>query len=143
MPLTLTVPAPDQVADLTVELRPRHLQGWLNTLPLTNLSDVTRTLGDEIAALNRQKVAMESRLKLLELYREVILKLQPALEEQFVAARLPLPEKNRQIAELARQLQAELANGYKIILLDYQNKRITLDKRKIALLATHRALSAL
>ena len=143
MPLSLTVPAPDQVEDLTVEMRPKYLQEWLDTLPLTNLPEVSRSLSDEIGALNRQKVAMETRLKLLELYRGVILKLLPALEEHFVTARLPLPEKSRQMAELARELQMELANGYKIILLDYQNKRITLGKGKIAQMGAQRALAAL
>ncbi len=143
MPLTLTVPAPDPVEDLTVETRPKQLKGWLDDLPLTNLSDVCRTLNDEIGALNRQKVAMDKRLKLLELYRSVILKLLPAMEEQYVAVRLPQPEKNRQMAEQARQLLMELANGYKIILLDYQNARITLGKGKIAATAAQRAMSAL
>ncbi|HUX64627.1 hypothetical protein [Sulfuricella sp.] len=143
MSLTLTVPAPDPVEDLTVEKRPKHLKEWLDDLPLTNLTDVCRTLDDEIGALNRQKVALEKRLKLLELYRSVILKLLPAMEEQYVATRLPQPGKNRQMAEQARQLLMELANGYKIILLDYQNARITLGKGKIAVTAAQRAISAL
>ena len=143
MSLTLTVPTPDPVEDLTVETRPKHLKEWLDDLPLTNLTDVCRTLDDEIGALNRQKVAMETRLKLLELYRSVILKLLPAMEEQYVATRLPQPGKNRQMAEQARQLLMELANGYKIILLDYQNARITLGKGKIAVTAAQRAMSAL
>lgn len=143
MSLTLTTPTPDSVEDLTVETRPKQLKEWLDDLPLTNLSDVCHTLNDEIGALNRQAVAMEKRLKLLELYRNVILKLLPALEEKYVAVRLPLPEKNRQMAEQARQLMNELANGYKIILLDYQNARITLGKGKIAVAAAQRAMSAL
>lgn len=143
MPLTLTVPAPDPVEDLTVETRPKHLKEWLDDLPLTNLTDVCHTLNDGIGALNRQKAAMEKRLKLLELYRSIILKLLPAMEEQYVAVRLPQPEKNRQMAEQARQLLMELANGYKIILLDYQNARITLGKGKIAVTAAQRAMSAL
>jgi hypothetical protein len=143
MSLTLTVPTPDSVEDLTVETRPKHLKEWLDDLPLTNLTEVCRTLDDEIGALNRQKVAMENRLKLLELYRNVILKLLPAMEEQYVAARLPQPGKNRQMSEQARQLLAELANGYKIILLDYQNARITLGKGKFALTAAQRAMSTL
>jgi len=143
MSLTLTVPATDPVEDLTVETRPKHLKEWLDDLPLTNLSDVCRTLDDEIGAMNRQKVAMETRLKLLELYRSVIFKLLPAMEEQYVATRLPQPGKNRQMAEQARQLLMELANGYKIILLDYQNARITLGKGKIAVTAAQRAMSAL
>ncbi|MHB8166209.1 MAG: hypothetical protein ACYDDT_05475 [Sulfuricella sp.] len=143
MSLTLTVPATDPVEDLTVETRPKHLKEWLDDLPLTNLTEVCHTLDDEISALNRQKVALEKRLKLLELYRGVILKLLPAMEEQYVAARLPQPEKNRKMAEQARQLLMELANGYKIILLDYQNARITLGKGKIAVTAAQRAISAL
>ncbi len=142
MPLTLTVPAPDPVEDLTVEKRPKHLKEWLDDLPLANLTDACRTLDIEISALNRQKVAMETRLKLLELYRSVTLKLLPA-EEQHVAAHLPQPEKNRQMAEQTRHLLMELANGYKIILLDYQNARITLGKGKIAVTAAQRAMSAL
>lgn len=143
MSLTLTVPAPDPVEDLTVETRPKHLKEWLDDLPLTNLTNVCHTLDDEISALNRQKVAMEKRLKLLELYRSVILELLPAMEEQYVATRLPQPGKNRQMAEQARRLLVELANGYKIILLDYQNARITLGKGKIALTAAQRAMSGL
>ncbi|HUW49521.1 MAG TPA: hypothetical protein VMV75_00745 [Sulfuricella sp.] len=143
MPLTLTVPTPDQVENLTVETHPKNLQKRLDSLPLSDLSEVSRTLCDEIGALNRQKVAMDTRLKLLDLYRVVILKLLPALEEQFVTARLPLPEKPRQMAELAHQLQTELANGYKIILLDYQNKRIKLGKGKVALAAAQRSISVL
>lgn len=143
MSLTLTVPAPDPVEDLTVETRQKHLKTWLDDLPLTNLSDVCHTLSDEIGALNRQKVALEKRLKLLELYRSAILKLLPAMEEQYIAVRLPQPEKNRQMAEQARLLLNELATGYKIILLDYQNARITLGKGKIAVTAAQRAMSTL
>lgn len=143
MPLTLIVPAPDSVKDLTVETRPKHLKEWLDDLPLTNLSEVCSALGAEIDALNRQTVAMDTRLKLLELYRGAILKLLPSMEEQYIATRLPQPGKNRQMAEQARQLQAGLANGYKIILLDYQNATITLGKGKIVLTAAQRALSTL
>lgn len=143
MPLTLTVPAPDQVENPGVETRPEHLQKRLDALPLSNLPEVSRTLCDEIGALNRQKVAMDTRLKLLDLYRGTILKLLPVLEDQFVSARLPLQEKPRHMAELACQLQTELANGYKIVLLDYQDKRIKLGKGKIALAAAQRGISAL
>ncbi len=143
MPLTLTVPAIDPVEDLTVEKRPRHLQKWLNALPLTNLPVASGSLSYEIGALNRQKVAMETRLKLLEQYRGVILTLLPALEEQSVATRLPLPDRNREMADLTRQLLTELAIGYKIVLVDYQGTRITLGKGKIVQLAAQRAMSVL
>ncbi|MCE5180801.1 MAG: hypothetical protein LLG15_03280 [Betaproteobacteria bacterium] len=143
MPLTLTVPAPDRIEDPGVEIRPKQLEKRLNALPLTNFSEVSRILREDIGALNRQKIAMDVRLQLLEAYNNVILKLMPALEDQFVTARLPLQEKPRQMVELALHLQAELATGHKIILLDYQNKRIKLGKGKIALTAAQRGMSAL
>lgn len=143
MPLTLTVPAPDQIEDPGVEIRPKQLQIRLDTLPLSNVPEASRILCNDISALNRQKIAMDVRLKLLESYSDAVLKLMPSLEDQFVTARLPLQEKPRQMAELALHLQAELANGYKIILLDYQNKRIKLGKGKIALTAAQRGMSAL
>lgn len=143
MPLTLIVPARDSVKDLTVETRPKHLQEWLDDLPVTNIIEVCSALDAEIGALNRQTVAMDTRLKLLELYRSTILKLLPSMEEQYIATRLPQPGKNRQMAEQARQLQTGLANGYKIILLDYENATITLGKGKTVLIAAQRALSTL
>lgn len=126
-----------------METRPKNLKKRLDTLPLGNFTEASRILCDDVGALNRQNVAMGTRLELLELYSGVILKLLPALEDEFVSARLPLQEKPRQIFELARQLQTELANGYKIILLDYQSKRIKLGKGKVALVAAQRGISAL
>lgn len=143
MPLTLTAPAPDQIVDSGVETRPNQLKKRLDALPLTNFSEVSRILREDIGALNRQKIALDVRLKLLESYRNIILKLMPALEDQFVTARLPLQEKPRLMVELALHLQTELATGYKIILLDYQDKRIKLGKGKVALVAAQHAISAL
>jgi hypothetical protein len=143
MPLTLTVPTPDPVEDLTVETRVKPLKEWLENLPLANPAEAARNLSEELGALNRQKLALDTRLKLLELYRSTIQRLMPDMEAQYVAARLPLPEKNREMAMLARQLQMDLANGYKIILLDYQNARITLGKGKAAMTAAQRAISGL
>lgn len=143
MPLTLTVPAPDPVEDPTVEMRPKTLQERLDALPLNYLPEIARTLKDDIGALNRHKVELETRLQLLELYRGLILKLLPALEAQFVAAHLPLPEHSRQMATLTRELHIALADGYKIILLDFQHKLVTLGKGQVALVAAQRAISAL
>ncbi|MEW5942271.1 MAG: hypothetical protein AB1710_00280 [Pseudomonadota bacterium] len=143
MTLHLAVPAPDQNANLTVETRPPQVSEWLESLPLSNLSEAARALSDALNALNRSKINEETRLKLLELYRSTIHRLLPALEAQFSGLPLPLPEKARQIANQTRQLQVELANGYKLILLDYINHRAGFGTDRLLPLVVERALASL
>lgn len=143
MPFTLAVPALQDNAQTAVELRPKQVQEWLDALPLANAGDAARRICDALASLNRMRVADEVRLKLLELYRGSITHLMPALEQQFTATALPLPEKNRALAISARQLQVELAYGYKIILLDHANRKLSLAQPKHLPIVVQRALHAL
>ena len=143
MSLKLAVPTPDHSANLTVETRPKQVKEWLDTLPLSNTIDAARAIRDGLVSINRQKISDDQRLKLLELYRTTITNLFPSIEELFSGVPLPLPEKNRQAANLARELLVELAYGYKIILLDHLNKRISFGTNKNLPLLIERALSAL
>lgn len=141
MTIKLSVPAPEQ--NLTVETRPKQVAEWLAKLPLTNLNETTRVILDALSAMNRSKVAEDTRLKLLELFRATITNLMPSLEQQFSGQSLPLPEKSRLIATQARQLQTELAYGYKIILLEHAGKRLSFGSNKQLPLITERAISSL
>jgi hypothetical protein len=143
MSLKLVTPAADQSPNMTVEVRPRQVAEWLDRLPKANLFEASRTLRDALSALNRQKLGEDVRLKLLELYRASIMELLPGLEQQLAGAALPLPEKQRQIALLARELLVELAYGYKIILLDEINRLISFGSKKQLPQVIQRALSAL
>jgi len=141
MTMRLSVPAADQ--NLTEGITPKQVTEWLTNLPLANLKDVSRSILDALSALNRTKIAGDTRFKLLELYRGTIANLMPALEDQFSGQSLPLPEKSRIIAGLARQLQTELAYGYKIILLEHANKRLGFGNNKQQPLIVERALASL
>lgn len=141
MTIKLSVPGPEQ--NLTVETRPRQVAEWLAALPLTNLNESSRSILDALYALNRSKVAEDTRLKLLELYRTTISNLMPALEAQFSGQPLPLPEKSRLIASQARQLQTELAYGYKIILLDHATRKLSFGSNKQLPLIVERAIGSL
>ena len=143
MPLKLAVPIIGQSANVTVETRPKQVQEWLALLPLSNAIEAARSIRDGLATINRQKIAGDQRLKLLELYRAAIDNLFPSIEMLFSGVPLPLPEKNRQAANLARDLLVELAYGYKIILLEHVNKRITFGSNKSVPLIMERAISAL
>lgn len=141
MTIKLSVPTPEQ--NLTVETRPKQVAEWLTDLPLSNLNEASRSLLDGLSALNRSKVAEDTRLKLLELFRATVASLMPALEEQYSGQPLPLPEKSRLIASHARQLQTELAYGYKIILTEHTNKRLSFGGNKQLPLVVERAIASL
>jgi len=143
MSLKLATPAPDQAANNVVETRPKQVAEWLERLPKANLFEAGRTLRDALSALNRHKLGEDTRLKLLELYRATIMDLLPGMEQQLSGAALPLPEKQRQIANLARELLVEVAYGYKIILLEQLNRRISFGSNKQLPQVIQRALSAL
>jgi len=67
----------------------------------------------------------------------------PGMEQQLSGAALPLPEKQRQVANLARELLVEVAYGYKIILLEQLNRLISFGSNKQLPQVIQRALSAL
>lgn len=141
MAIKLSVPGLEQ--NLTVETQPKQVAEWLTTLPLTNLNETPRAILDALSALNRSKVADDTRLKLLELYRAAIARLMSALEAQFSGQPLPLPEKSRLMASQARQLQTELAYGYKIILIELSSRKLSFGSNKQLPLVVERAIGSL
>ena len=116
MQLNLALPAPDPSRSHLAETRPKHLQIWLERLPVANLHESAQALLLSLAAQNRQVLADDTRLKLLELCRVTVHSLASTIKLQISGAALPLTEKQHQLATLARELLIELANGYKIVL---------------------------
>lgn len=143
MDIKLSVPEYQAVPNLSVEIRPKYVQEWLDALPLANSLDAGRKLADAIAALNSIKLAEDARLKLLDLYRGTARTLLPSLQQQYVNKPLPLQEKSKQAAALARDVMTELANGYKLALLEIIGRRISFGANKLAPLAIARAIESL
>ena len=143
MDIKLSVPQYSPVPNLTVETRPKQVREWLDALPLANSQESARKLTDAIATINSIKLGDEARLKVLDLYRTTARLLLPALHQQYVDKPLPLPEKNQQAAALTRKLFTELGNGYKLVLIDLVNRRISFGANKLAPLAIGRAIECL
>lgn len=121
MSLNLSVPAPAQQANIPVETQVGQVSSWLKQISGGYVADAASEIYKALAALNRHPVDAASRMELLEVYRAAIDNLLPAMKTQFVIVPLPLPEKNRRIAELNRQLYIELGYGYKTVLLESLN----------------------
>ena len=115
MDLGLSLPESVDKAGDDVELRAGKLASWLDSLPMLNLVDTSYKIFQALSATNRTRIDDKSRLKLLETYRQPVATICDELEKEFIGNSLPLSTKALQSASRARSLQAEMANGYKIL----------------------------
>ena len=111
-------PTPDtRLAHLT-EMRPKHLQTWLEHLHLSDPQTASAAILSSLSALNRQPLSSDIRLKLLTLFWHTIQTQVTMLQRQLSGSMLPLSTKADAHAHLARELLIELGHGYKLVLMD-------------------------
>lgn len=118
MGLTLTVPDITDSPATNAEISPSNLERRLSQLPLLNPVESSYQLCQSLSALNRTGLDSTQRLRLLELYRVPITQITQELQRQYIGRPLPLHKRNKAAAEQARQLQVEIAYGYKRIVLN-------------------------
>ncbi|MBV1774484.1 hypothetical protein KSF73_02020 [Burkholderiaceae bacterium DAT-1] len=110
------------------------MKAWLVSLPPSEVHDSARAIFDALTSLNRTRMDADDRLKLLELYQVSIDMLEAPLESVFTSVAQPARERARAAGLLARNLQLEMANGYKLVLREKLSARFTLSNRNIPLL---------
>lgn len=98
------------------DTRPKAVQQWISDLPMVNLGETSRLLFKTLIDTNRMQINADERLDMLEQFREPLNYVTDSLNKHFISTAFPLPTKNRKIAKLAREIEAEMALGYKIIL---------------------------
>ena len=133
MALVLSVPNlsarnPDDMA-----LQPPQVKKWLEDLPLLNIAETSRKLLSTLSIHNRVEFDDALRLQLLELFRTPVNQISLELAKQYIGQPLPLAEKHKTIAELNHQLQMEMANGYKRLVLNRAAKAG--DRKELAMTA--------
>jgi hypothetical protein len=119
--LKLSVPRQDSAASARMETRPAHVKKWLTRLPVLNVVECMQTLHTTLADLNRCQLKPQARMELLELYRKPVQTAIRSLDSRQLGAMLPLSEKNKALAQQAREIQMEMAYGYKAAVLDLAN----------------------
>src|SRR6187431_1983844 len=117
MPVQLNTP--DRAAPpKDLEVRPKQVEAWIDSLPLAQSMDSTRKMCVHLAQLNRAKVDTDTRLAILDAYRAPAATALEELDAVYSKATLPLTPKAREALMLARDLASELAMGYKITLVE-------------------------
>ena len=143
MTLELHIPGERAAPPKDLEVRPRQVRAWVESLPLAQASEATRQLCAHMAAVNRARVPVDDRLSILEAYRPVAAVLLDEMDAIYARSPLPLTPRAREALTLARDLAAELATGYKIALVEKAGKLIAFGTKKQMPLLMLRALEYL
>jgi hypothetical protein len=120
------LPAREPARTINLETKPKQVEAWLLRLPMSNPAEAAEELADYLATLNRADISHDVRVKAMELLFPVVEDVVGSLREQYGAASLPLPSKQRRNAELAQRLLLETADCYKALTLEWLGKRFHL-----------------
>lgn len=143
MTLKLSIPSLTSASGIVLETRPRQVKEWLEALPLANGFEAARKLADALAASRQVRLSEDARLRFLGQYRHTIHALLPVLRQEYAGRPLPLGDKPKQAAQLARDMLTELTHGYKLVLMELAQRRLPFGAQKLAPLAAQRAIEGL
>jgi len=137
--LALKIPEKKPTAWVT-ETTPKAARFWLNSLSLSDSNRTARELYRSLHTLNRLRLDPGSRGAILEIYRTPVNTVTAALQQTLGQQSLPLAVNFRRMTEIVRELNCEMALGYKIVLLDQQGSWKQRLLRKSPAMAVERAM---
>lgn len=105
-----------------LEIRPRQVKAWLESLPLQQSAEATRQLRAHLGALNRVRLDPETRIQILDVCRPVADALLDDLDAVYGKAALPMAARQREALALARELAGDMALGYRIAVAEKSGK---------------------
>ncbi len=130
MALSLSVPVSTRALPKEVETNPKKARSWIESLPLTKTFDAAKLVAQTIEALNHAKMPGEERAALVDIYRPVVAVLLDELEAIYAYSALPLPARQREAFDLARDLLTQCATTYKIFSVEKPAKLSMFNSRK-------------
>jgi len=116
------VPAERAAPPKDLEIRPKQVKAWIDSLPLAQTVDSARKMCAHLEGLNRAKVAADDRAAILEMYRAHAGTVLEELEAIFGKGAMPLGPRGREALNASRSLASALAVGYRIALSELGGK---------------------
>ena len=140
--MTLAVSYPTKkVSAWIAETSIESTQAWLTRLPVADSAETARELYQALYTLNRMEMSTKARIDLMELYRQPVAQVTGKLHGRLANTGFPLSAKKKQLAEFVRDLQSEMANGYKLALVELERVKMPLwGKGSTRILASYRSL---
>src|SRR5258707_5325640 len=116
------VPAERAAPPKDLEIRPKQVKAWIDSLPLAQTVDSARKMCAHLEGLNRAKVPADDRSAILEMYRVHAGTVLEELEAIFGKGAMPLGPRGREALNASRSLSSALAVGYRIALSEIGGK---------------------
>ena len=123
-------PAERSAPPRDLEIRPKQVRAWIESLPLAQSLDTAKKLVTHLVAVNRAKVDVDDRVQILDIYRPVANTVLDELDAIYSKSALPLVPRAREALTNARELAFALADGYKIAIGDKTGKLIAFGAKK-------------
>ncbi len=124
------------------DVSPRRVKAWVDALPAANSGETARLLFAALTEVNGLRLKLNDRFRFLETMRKPVARLSRSLEQHYTGKPFPLADRNRQVAELGREFQGLMAEGYKILLMDLGRHAVLPlgMRRRMFSTAVHRAI---
>lgn len=136
----LQIPSLRESHDLGFDPHPTKVKSWVEQLPLADVGRAARMIYHALVTMNRSLIAMQHRSQILELFREPTHHITETLKKYYIGQAFPLADKNYKAAMLTRELYAEMANGYKIVLSSLLTNQTPVFTAGKSLIPLHRAM---
>jgi len=136
----LNIPEQSKPTAGSFDPRPKQVEVWVASLPMANIGESARLIYTTLCEINRLSMSAHDRYKSMELLREPVYQITEVLKTHYINQNLPLSPKNQKIAELAIQLNAEMAIGYKAIIQSKLSKAFSRLNNKTLGVCLHRAI---
>jgi len=138
-PIRIAVPAVQQRSLSFCDNSLSGFEAWTKALPMANIGASAKLLFQAIRELNQTQIPAIQRYKMLEIVRGAIYSVCDSLNKRILNQSLALNENELKVFTLAQTLQAQLAVGYKHIVLE--ELKTNSKESKLLTFAVHRAIS--
>ncbi len=144
-PVRITVPQLQQKQLSFCDGSLDGFEAWAKALPMANVGASAKLLFQATREMNITAMPNGHRFKMLEMIRDKVYAICDLLGKRFLNQSVLLADNDLKIANLTQTLQAQLATGYKRIVLDELALSIKHQQpvQKVMTLALHRAMADL
>jgi cyclic-di-GMP-binding protein len=115
MPITYATPGFEKGALRGVEIRPKALKSWVETLPLSHILDSAKKVYDSLRLYNRAKVEADVRRDVYDVLAPTLKVIFEELDALYAGVGLPLSEKGKQAVTLNKALHQECGLTFKLL----------------------------
>ncbi len=131
MGITYATPTFDKGAMRGLEVRPKQLKSWIESLPLSQILESAKQIHDSLRLYNRSKIETDVRREIFDVIEPTLHTIFESLDEEYVGSGLPLSDKGKQAVLLSKALHQECGLTFKLLANDKLNGLLSfVSKRK-------------